>query len=58
MSLHSWSWFADMRVTWQRGVTSMNALAGAVCNDDSGFHRPWASYRRVATGQKPSQINV
>lgn len=33
MVLHACSWFADMRVTWQIGVTSMNALGGAGCYD-------------------------
>lgn len=30
MALHSCAWFADMRVTRQICVTSMNALGGAV----------------------------
>jgi hypothetical protein len=33
LALHSCDWFADMRVTWQVGVTSMNALGGAVYDD-------------------------
>jgi len=33
MVLHGFAWFADRRVTWQIGVTSMNALRGAVCDD-------------------------
>ena len=32
MALHSCDWFADMRVTRQPGVTSMNVLVGAVCD--------------------------
>ena len=28
-----------MRVTWQIGVTSMNALGGAVCDDYGVCHR-------------------
>lgn len=32
MASHSCDWFADMRVTWQPGVTSMNVPGGAVCD--------------------------
>jgi len=39
MALHACDWFADMRVTWQIGVTSMNALGGAVCDDCGGCHQ-------------------
>lgn len=36
MALHSCDWFDDMRVTWQIGVTSMNALGGEFCDDRGG----------------------
>lgn len=39
MVLHSCIWFADIRVTWQIGVTSMNALGGAGCDDYGVCHR-------------------
>jgi hypothetical protein len=39
MALHSCHWFVDMRVTWQIGVTAINALGGAVCDDQGECYR-------------------
>lgn len=37
--LHSCGWCADMRVTRKIGVTSMNALGGAACDDFGVCHQ-------------------
>lgn len=42
MALRRCGRFVDMRVTWQIGVTSMNALGGAVVMITSGAIELWA----------------
>lgn len=54
-----------MRVTWQIGVTSMNALGGAVCDDYGVCHRtrgfrlegPLPAKSGRLTEQRPSGRN-
>jgi hypothetical protein len=50
LALHSCDWFADIRVTWQIGVTSMNALEERFVMIKAGVIGLGLSLIRAATG--------